>query len=110
MARETVVTLVDDLDGTPAEKTVRFGIDGTHYEIDLSSSNARALDELLRPYVAVAGRTTRARGGRPPRARRPAGAPDPAAVRAWARANGWDVPDRGRIAAEVLADYHAAGN
>ncbi|MBX6371823.1 MAG: Lsr2 family protein [Acidothermus sp.] len=70
MARQEVVTLVDDLDGSAAEETVRFGLDGETYEIDLSRSNARKLRDALAVYINAA-RRVRGRG-RP--ARRAAGA------------------------------------
>lgn len=58
MARRTRIILVDDLDGTPADETVAFGIDGTSYEIDLSGFNASLLREALLPYVFAARRVT----------------------------------------------------
>ena len=68
MARETVVTLVDDLDGGPADETVRFGINGSQYEIDLSSKNATRLRQRMAPFVERA----RMAGSRVRRARRTA--------------------------------------
>jgi len=52
MAQKITVTLQDDLDGGPADQTVRFGLDGAEYEIDLSASNATAFRERLAPYTA----------------------------------------------------------
>ena len=111
MAKQVAVMFVDDISGGKADETVRFGLDGAEYEIDLNRANAKALEEALAPYVDAARKMTRARPGRLARPlRRVATDVEPAAVRAWARANGWDVPNRGRIAAEVVADYKAAGN
>jgi hypothetical protein len=47
MAQKITVALEDDLDGGPADETVRFGVDGAAYEIDLSTKNAAALRRQL---------------------------------------------------------------
>ncbi|EXU66919.1 MULTISPECIES: histone-like nucleoid-structuring protein Lsr2 [Streptomyces] len=101
MAQRVVVTLSDDLEGGEAEETVTFGLDGKLYEIDLNSANASKLRDALAPYVE-AGRK-RARSGKT--YRRTAVAPDPAAVRAWARSNGMEVPPRGRIPKKVYEAF-----
>ncbi|MGH3997546.1 MAG: histone-like nucleoid-structuring protein Lsr2, partial [Pseudonocardiaceae bacterium] len=66
MAKRTVVTVIDDIDGSEGAETVSFGLDGVNYEIDLAEVNAGTLREALRPYVdrglRVSGRT---RGSRP---------------------------------------------
>ena len=104
MAKTTTVSLTDDLDGSKAERTVAFGLSGSNYEIDLSKKNATALEKALAPYLQAARKATGgpARAGsvrRPARARRTAGSakPDVSAVRAWAKDNGYEVSDRGRI-------------
>lgn len=109
MAQQTIVTLVDDLDGSEANQTVEFGLDGVSYEIDLSEPNAAKLRDALAGYVSHARRT----GGRRRGAGRPAGGARPgvdreqnAAIREWARKRGMKVSDRGRIPAEVLESYH----
>jgi hypothetical protein len=112
MAQKVTVTLVDDLDGGTAEETVEFGIDGVSYEIDLSSGNAGKLRGSLADYVSNA----RKAGGRrkvsgPARRASVAGRASVdreqnAAIREWARKNGYNVSDRGRIPAEVLDAYH----
>src|SRR3954467_9459173 len=95
--------LVDDLDGSTADRTVTFGWDGVTFEIDLSKKNIAALDGALKPYVS-AGRRVRSGGGRPRGAGRRGGAakrsgtPD---IREWARANGHVISDRGRIPVAV---------
>lgn len=115
MAQKVTVTLVDDLDGGTAEETVEFGIDGVSYEIDLSAGNAGKLRDSLADYVGSA-RKSGAAGGR----RKAAGTArragtggrasvdreQNAAIREWARKNGYNVSDRGRIPAEVLEAYH----
>ncbi|EFL24414.1 MULTISPECIES: histone-like nucleoid-structuring protein Lsr2 [Streptomyces] len=102
MAQRVVVTLSDDLDGREAEETVTFGLDGKSYEIDLTASNASKLRDALAPYVE-AGRK-RARSGKT--YRRTSVAPDPAAVRAWARSHGMEVPPRGRIPKKVYEAFN----
>jgi hypothetical protein len=112
MAQRSVVILVDDLNGEPADTTVRFGLDSRHYELDLTEANARELRDAFSRYVAAARKTS---GGRraSAAAEKPAKAFqgfDPAAVRAWAAGNGYTVSPRGRIRAEVLDAFRAAGN
>jgi len=102
VAQRVVVTLSDDLDGGEAEETVTFGLDGKSYEIDLTASNASKLRDALAPYVE-AGRK-RARSGKT--YRRTSVAPDPAAVRAWARSHGMEVPPRGRIPKKVYEAFN----
>ena len=108
MAQRVNIVLVDDIDGGDADGTVTFGLDGTTYEIDLSSANAEKLREALAPYV---GHARKVGGGGRRTARRTA-APDGASakeIRAWARENGWkDLGDRGRVPAEVREAYVAA--
>ena len=100
------------MDGeTLASTTVKFALDRTEYEIDLSDENAAALRDALSRYVKAARKVTSS-GGR--RAAEPAKAAysgfDPAAVRAWAAGQGIKVSGRGRIKADVVEQYRAAGN
>ena len=114
MAQRTVTTLVDDIDGTEGAETVTFGLDGTTYEIDLNDAHAADLREVLAPFVSVARKASGSGG----RGRSTASAPkqrssseiDPKAVRAWAEANGIAVSPRGRIKADILEQYRAAGH
>lgn len=106
MAQQTHVTLIDDIDGSPATETVRFGLDGSGYEIDLNDRNAGRLRDVLAPFTAKARKSdNRGRSGRR-RARR--GDVDASVVRAWAQENRVPVSERGRISASVLAQYQAA--
>jgi hypothetical protein len=108
MAQRVNVVLVDDIDGDDAAETVSFALDGVDYEIDLNESNASALRSALSRYVD-AGRRTGGRRRRGHRAAVSAGAgPTAAEIRSWARENGWDVPERGRVSAEVREAYAAA--
>jgi hypothetical protein len=108
MTTKIAVTLVDDLDGSLAEETVRFGVGGTEYEIDLSKKNARAFRAGLGPFVEHARK-----GGRGPRRRppRPTSAREHSSdIRAWAKAQGITISDRGRIPASVVAQYEAGSS
>ena len=107
MAQRIEVVLIDDIDGGNADETVRFSLDGTSYEIDLSASNARRLRAAFGPYVGhgrkAAGRSRRrsagsygAAGGRS------------AEIRAWAKERGLEVNERGRIPADLAAKFEAA--
>lgn len=108
MAKETVTKLVDDLDGSSADRTVVFAWDGTNYEIDLSKKNISALEKNFKPYVSAArpvrtaGTTRRrnSRAGTAPRRRNDLGA-----IREWARNNGHAVSDRGRISRTVVEAF-----
>jgi hypothetical protein len=104
MAQKVHIVLVDDLDGSDAEETVTFGLDGATYEIDLNSTNAAKLRAAVTPYVGHARRV----GGRRGIRKAASNGPSAAEIRAWARSNGYDVPDRGRVSAEVRSAYEAA--
>src|SRR5690349_9557610 len=109
LAQKIQILLVDDLDGSEAEGTVRFGLDGTEYEIDLNAEHAQALRDALARYVhaarrAGAGARRPARGAR----RASAGGVDNTQVRAWAKTQGIDVKDRGRVPAELVVKFKAA--
>ena len=105
MAQRTQILYVDDIDGSAAEGTVRFGFGGTDYEIDLSRKHADQLAKALGPYIDAARKVPSSR--RPARGSRPA-RPGQSEVRAWAREQGLKVSDRGRIPADVLASYESA--
>jgi hypothetical protein len=120
MAQKVQVILVDDVDGGEAAETVSFALDGVSYEIDVSEENANALREALAPWVGharrVGGRSGggRARssstsgGGRSRSSSSGGGRHDLSEVRAWARENGYQVSDRGRVSSEVIAAYEKA--
>jgi hypothetical protein len=108
-------TLVDDIDGSSADETVTFALDGTSYEIDLSKGNAKKLRDAVGSYVGSArkvggGRVGRPRGraGRPRAVAAASGGAATSEIRAWAKAKGLKVNERGRIPADVIAKYEAA--
>jgi hypothetical protein len=108
MAQRVNVILVDDLSGEDAAETVTFGLDGVSYEIDLSDDHAAELRSAFARYIE-AGRKV---GGRRRGSQRGAAAgsvgTSASDIRRWARENGWDVPERGRVAADVREAYAAA--
>ncbi|MFT4085049.1 MAG: Lsr2 family protein [Nocardioides sp.] len=108
MAQKVQIILEDDLDGSPATETVTFGLDGTTYEIDLNDENATRLRDAFALYVGHARKLTGRRGaGRRGAAAAVAGGASAKEIREWARSVGRDVPERGRIPAEVRAEYEA---
>ena len=109
MAQKIQTLFIDDLDGSEAEGTVRFGLDGVEYEIDLSAEHARELRDALARYVGAARRATGS-ARRPARAGRrgSAGGPNPTEVREWAKEQGIEVKDRGRVPAELVVRFKAA--
>jgi len=108
MAQKVTVALEDDLDGGPADETIRFAIDGSGYEIDLRASHAEAFRKQLAPYIEHARRAGRPQPRRP--GRTAASRPPTGAIRAWAKDCGIAVNERGRIPASVVEQYRAAHN
>ncbi|GAA4349574.1 histone-like nucleoid-structuring protein Lsr2 [Angustibacter luteus] len=108
MAQKVQVVLIDDIDGGDASQTVTFALDGVTYEIDLNDENAAKLRDSFSLWVGSGRRVS----GRSPRAARPAsragGSEDTAAIREWAKQNGHQVSERGRISATVRDAYNAA--
>lgn len=108
LAQKVNIVLVDDIDGSEATETVSFGLDGTSYEIDLNDKNAAALREAISGYVGHARKVGGARRGRKTAAASAGGGTSAREIRDWARSNGYDVPDRGRVSADVRAAFEAA--
>jgi hypothetical protein len=112
MAQRVQVEMIDDLNGEIAQETVRFGIDGTHYEIDLTTENAQNLREALSGYVDKARKTStrRGQGGQKAssatsgRAKRE----DAQQIRQWAQDNGYNPSSRGRITQSIIDAYNEA--
>jgi len=106
MAQRVTVVLEDDIDGGPADETLRFGLDGTEYEIDLMKNNASTFRRQIAPYIEharKAGRGQRRRAARTPSSRERSGD-----IRAWAKDQGITVSERDRIPASVVEQYQAA--
>jgi hypothetical protein len=107
MAQKVQTLLIDDLDGGEADGTVRFGLDGSEYEIDLSAKHADALRKALAPYLGAARRVSGSAARRPGRSGRRAANTDganPTAVREWAKSQGIEVKDRGRVPADLIVN------
>lgn len=104
MAQKIKVYLIDDIDGSDATDTVNFTVDGVNYEIDLNEKHAAELRADFDKWIAnarrVGGRRARRTGGG-----RGAGTSEAALIRAWARENGYEVSERGRVPAEIREAY-----
>jgi hypothetical protein len=109
MAQKIQTLFIDDLDGGEAEGTVRFGLDDTEYEIDLSAKHTKELRKALEKYVG-AGRKVSGSARRPARRARRSieGGVNPSDVRDWAKEQGIEVKDRGRVPAGLVARFQAA--
>jgi hypothetical protein len=97
MAQKVEVVLVDDLDGSEAAETISFGLDGRHYEIDLSAAHAKELRKQMKAYIG------KARAVEPPAPRQ-----ETADIRRWAKENGYEVSERGRIHSDIVQAYRNA--
>ena len=109
MAQKIQTLFIDDIDGSEAEGTVRFALDGAEYEIDLNAKHAEALRKSMAKYIDAARRSSGAarrpaRGGR----RASASGVNTTEVREWAKAQGYEVKDRGRLPAELVVKFRAA--
>ena len=109
MAQKIQTLFIDDLDGSEADGTVRFGLDGTDYEIDLNAAHAQELRDALARYVTAARRAggsarRPARNGR----KAPTNGLNTTEIREWAKTQGIDVKDRGRVPAELVVKFQAA--
>jgi Lsr2 len=110
MAHKIQTLFIDDIDGGEAEGTVRFGLDGTDYEIDLSAAHSKALRKVAAKYIA-AGRKVSGparRKGQGSGRKNSASGPSPSEVREWAKAQGIEVRDRGRVPSELVVKFQAA--
>jgi hypothetical protein len=111
VAQKVLTVFVDDLDGSTADTTIRFALDGAEYEIDLNAAHADELRTAAKQYID-AGRKISSSARRPARgsARRAAasGGPSSSEVRDWAKDQGYDVKERGRIPAELVVKFQAA--
>ncbi|MEV4775515.1 Lsr2 family protein [Microbacterium sp. LTA6] len=113
MARRIVHQLVDDIDGTVLEvgegETVHFSLNGASYEIDLNATHSEELRSALEPYISAGRRAGGSSSARSSSPRKRAGRnPEVSAIRAWAKANGHTLSERGRIPAPIVEAYNAA--
>ncbi len=105
---EVVVTMTDDLDGGKAESSVAFAFEGTSYEIDLGKRNLSAMQKAFAPYISAARKVPSPRRSSARSVPVRSSKEDLSAIREWAKANGHQVSDRGRIAGDVQEAYRAA--
>jgi hypothetical protein len=107
VAQKVKIILIDDIDGGEADETVRFGLDGVQYEIDLSETHASELRATLAEYVGAARRSNspkQQRSSAPAASRNQ----EAAQIREWAKENGYNVSSRGRVNSEIVEAYRAA--
>ena len=107
MSSKVMVILEDDLDGTKADQTVEFGLDGAAYTIDLNDANAKLLRGALEGYISKARKVS---GKRSSSGKTTSPGIDNRAVRRWAETNGIELSKRGRIPQDVVSQFRAAGN
>lgn len=108
MAQKVNIVLVDDIDGSEATETVAFALDGTSYEIDLNDKNAAALRDAFSTYVGHGRKVGSGARRSAKKTGATTGGPSAREVRDWARSNGFTVPDRGRIPADVRSAFESA--
>ena len=109
MAQKIQTLFVDDIDGSEAEGTVRFALDGTEYEIDLNAAHGNELRKSLETYITNARKASGARRSVRGSGRKAAGSgTDTTAIRAWAKGQGIEIKDRGRVPADIVARYRGA--
>jgi hypothetical protein len=109
MAIQTLVTLIDDFDGSKADLTVNFALEGRSYEIDLTNKHADDLRKAMKPFIDKARRTQGMVGNRRRRSLGPTTSPEErTAIREWASSKGIQISDRGRIASSVVEQFHEA--
>lgn len=110
MAQRVHIVLEDDLDGTTADETLRFGLDGVDYEIDLSADNAEQLREAMAQWVGHARKLSRGRASAT--IKKSSGGSSSSSsstvIREWAKANGLEVNTRGRVPSSIKEAYEAA--
>ena len=107
MSKSVSVIVTDDLDGSAGAETVVFGLDGVTYELDLGEAKRAGLERALAPFIAAARRMPR-EGSRRGGGRAEGASADRSAVRAWAKASGMTVSERGRISSDIMRQYDAA--
>jgi hypothetical protein len=108
MAIQTTTVLVDDMDGSEAADTYRFGLGDTWYVIDLSEENAQRLEEAFSPFLAAARKEGSQRRQKTAAEKPPTPKSDLSSIRAWAADNGYGVSERGRISKLIMDAYTAA--
>jgi hypothetical protein len=107
VARKVIVEMADDLDGSRATQTIRFGFQGVEYELDLNDENANEMTHWLEHYISHARRVGGRKRGLAGKASAGSGV-DPKAVRKWANEQGLEISARGRIPSQLVARYRTS--
>jgi hypothetical protein len=110
LAQRVQVQLVDDLNGEEAQETVRFGFEGTEYEIDLTEENAGKLRSFMSEYVEKGRKASGKRSQGSPKAPGQSKREDTQRIRQWAQDNGYNPSSRGRITKSIVDAYNEANN
>lgn len=113
MAQRVVTLITDDITGEESAEaaTHTLSLDGIAYEIDLAPDSYGQLLKVMEPYMENgrrAGKVKAATAGSKKGAARAASGPDTAKVREWAKAQGFEVNDRGRVPANIREAYDKA--
>ena len=110
MAKQVLTVITDDIDGSKGAQTVSFALEGTEYTVDLNTRNLKKLRDVLGPYIEAGEKVSRSRRSSKRGSASTAGKSSSAEIRAWARDNGMDVPNRGRIPQAVADAWEAANS
>jgi len=110
MAQRTVVQLIDDLTGEESQDVtnVKFSFGGSDYEIDLNDENYAEFQKVMAPYMEKGRRIKKARGATGGRTKTAVRNADTAKIREWAKEQGYDVSERGRVPASIREAYAKA--
>lgn len=109
MARKVITQLTSDLSGVEADETVTFSIDGSFYRIDLTTDEAREFRDHLTNYSTKGERVSKRNAVKQIRpASSSAKREERSHIRSWARSNGYEIGDRGRISKEISDAYDNA--
>lgn len=114
MAKQIITNIIDDLDGSEADETVSFALDGVGFDIDLNTKNAKVLRDFLEKYMEAGTRTGRVegkhaqiRGYRPTTVQNTLNREQNQKIRTWAENNGWELADRGRIPQVIIDAFES---
>jgi hypothetical protein len=107
MVRTTITQITDDIDGSKNAETYSFAWQGTEYEVDLSNKNFKAFDKLLQPYIEAGRKVSKRASGRGSSSASTSKR-DLSAIREWARAEGIQISDRGRVPKAIIDQYNAS--
>lgn len=112
MAQKVITEFIDDIDGSPAERTFTFAVDGTNYEIDLSAENIAEFKSAIGGFIESARKVKGTSNGRRARSTGGGGGAQSRgqtrAVREWARQHGHNISERGRIPASIQQAFDQA--